>query len=77
MALYCIMTYPEEFINRVYRTSLSRIGGSIGKLYEIHTQNPESEIDIVYENLKPIVVIVFATQEDCLAFTLKYGKNYV
>jgi len=71
------MSYPEEFLNRVYRTRVSGLGGSLKKLYEICTQNSESEIDVVYENLKPIVVIVFATQEDCLAFTLKYGKNYV
>ena len=71
------MPYAEEFSNRVYRTRISGLGGTLGKLYEICTQNPGSEIDVVYENLKPIVVIVFPTQEDCLAFTLKYGKNYV
>jgi hypothetical protein len=71
------MTYPDEFINRVYRTKLSGLSSSLKKLDEICLQNPESEIDIVYENLKAVVVIVFATQEDCLAFTLKYGKDYV
>ena len=41
---------------------------------------PGSEIDIVYESVngepKAVEVLVFETQEDCLAFTLKYGHKY-
>ena len=47
------------------------------RLDEIIKSEPETYVDVIYENLKPIVVIVFPTQEDCLAFTLKNGTKYV
>ena len=71
------MAIPSDFSNRVYRTRLSGLSNSLKKLDEITKQWPGSEIDVLYENLKPIVVLVFESQEDCLAFTLKYGTNYV
>lgn len=71
------MNYPAGFSHRIYKTRLSGIISFPKKIDEILKNNPGSEIDILYEKLKPIVVIVFETQEDCLAFTLKYGTNYV
>ena len=71
------MNIPEEFSHRVYKTGLGAFSSRMKKLDEIVKNNPGSEIDMIYENLKPIIVIVFETQEDCLAFTLKYGENYV
>lgn len=69
--------YPEEFKHRVYKTKVSGMASSFKELNQIVAENPGSEIDVIYENLKPIIVIVFPTQEDCLAFTLKKGSNYV
>ncbi len=71
------MEYPAEFSCRVYRTRLSGMTSSLKPLDKIVENYPGTEIDVIFEDLKPIVVIVFPTQEDCLAFTLKYGKNYV
>ena len=71
------MTIPTEFSNRVYRTRIKAIGGDLKKLDEITKQWPGSEVDILYEGINPTVVLVFDSQEDCLAFTLKYGTNYV
>lgn len=71
------MSYPEEFTHRVYKTRKSGWNSVYKDLDEIVKNNPGSEIDVIYENLKPIVVIVFATPEDCLAFTLTNGINYV
>jgi len=71
------MDIPTEFSHRVFKTRISGMTSSLKKLNEITNAWPGSEIDVIYENLKPIVVIVFETQEDCLAFTLKYGKEYV
>jgi len=71
------MSYPDEFIHRVYKTQ-ARVLFSIPKrLDEIVKSEPDSYIDVIYENLRPIIVIVFPTQEDCLAFTLKNGNKYV
>jgi hypothetical protein len=71
------MSYPDEFLHRVYKTRLRGMHFNGKKLDEIIKNIPGSEIDVIYEDLKPIVVIVFETQEDCLAFTLKHGTNYV
>lgn len=71
------MEIPAEFSHRVFKTRSSGIGGNLKRLNEITNNWPGSEIDVIYENLKPIIVIVFETQEDCLAFTLRYGKEYV
>lgn len=71
------MEYPAEFFHRVYETRMTGLSGHTKILSEIMNDNPGTEIDVVYENLRPIIVLVFPTQEDCLAFTLKYGKEYV
>lgn len=71
------MSYPDEFIHRVYKTHAQGLGGLPKRLGEIIKSEPDTYVDVIYENLKSIIVIVFPTQEDCLAFTLKYGTNYV
>ena len=71
------MNIPADFSHRIYKTRLSGYGPNPKKIDEIIKNNPGSEIDVIFENLKSIVVIVFDTQEDCLAFTIKYGNNYV
>jgi hypothetical protein len=71
------MNIPAEFSGRVFQTKVSGLGDTSKSLSRIIKSWPGSEIDVVYENLKPIVVIVFESREDCLAFTLKYGKEYV
>lgn len=75
------MNLPEEFRHRVYKTKLSGFGTSFIKLDQIRKKWQGSEIDVIYEgtgtNHRPVVVVVFETPEDCLAFTLKYGKEYV
>lgn len=70
------MKYPVEFINRVYKTRFSGLSGSWGELDQIQKLAEGSEIDVIYENGRAIVVLVFETQEDCTAFTLKYGNKY-
>ena len=70
------MNIPAEFAGRVVKT---RFGDSVRdrhSLSEVVKDWPESYIDVVYENLKPIVVVVFESTEDCLAFKLKYGDRY-
>jgi len=71
------MIIPDEFIGRVCKTKISGLGSSFKKLDEIRKEWQGSEIDVVYENGRPIVVVIFESQMDCLAFTLKYGKDYV
>jgi hypothetical protein len=70
------MSIPEAFTGRVCKTRLSGLTQSFKRLDETRKEWPGSEIDVLYENGQPIVVVVFETQEDCLAFTLKYGKEY-
>jgi len=70
------MNLPPEFSNRVYRTRFSGLGTSFGNLDQITKLAEGSEIDVIYENGRAIVVLVFETQEDCTAFTLKYGNKY-
>ena len=70
------MNIPEEFINRVYRTRFSGLANSHEQLNRIMELAEGSEIDVIYENGKAVVVLVFETQEDCTAFTLKYGNKY-
>lgn len=71
------MSIPAEFTNRVYKTKVTGTSMNLEKLSKITEQWPGSEIDVLYESGKPIVVLVFETQEDCLAFTLKYGDKHV
>ena len=70
------MKIPDEFVNRVYRTRFSGMFSSARDLDQIQKLAEGSEIDVIYEDGKAIVVLVFETQEDCLAFTLKYGDKY-
>jgi len=70
------LNYPAEFINRVYKTRFSGLTTSFDSLDQIQKLAEGSEIDVIYENGRAIVVLVFETQEDCTAFTLKYGNKY-
>jgi hypothetical protein len=75
------MIIPAEFSGRVCKTRLSGFNASFKRLDEIRKEWQGSEIDVVYEGTglthKPVVVVVFETTEDCLAFKLKYGNEYV
>jgi hypothetical protein len=71
------MVIPPHLEHRVCRTKLSGWCSSFQKLDKIRREWQGSEIDVIYENSRPIVVVVFESPEDCLAFTLKYGKEYV
>jgi len=70
------MIIPDEFSGRVVKTRLNGLFHSTKRLDEIVKSWPGSEIDVVYEGAKAVVVIVFESTEDCLAFKLKYGDNY-
>ncbi len=70
------MIIPDEFSGRVVKTRLNGLFNSTKRLDQIVESWPGSEIDVVYEGDKAIVVIVFESTEDCLAFKLKYGDNY-
>lgn len=70
------MKIPDEFVGRVIKTNLTGLGSSFRKLDEIRKEWQGSEIDVVYENGSPIVVIVFESTVDCLAFKLRYGEGY-
>ena len=71
------MNLPEEFKHRVFKTKYSGLGCSFKDFDQIRNFAEGTEIDVIYENGRSIVVVVFETQEDCLAFTLKYGNKYV
>ncbi len=71
------MNIPAEFVGRVAKTKLSGLITSPKRLTEILKAWPGSEIDVVYEKRQPIIVVVFESSEDCLAFKLKYGDEYV
>ncbi len=70
------MNIPAEFSSRIYKTRFSGFLSTAKQLTEIQNLAEGSEIDVIYEGGKAIVVLVFETQEDCLAFTLKYGDKY-
>jgi hypothetical protein len=70
------MKIPDEFVGRVYKTRLSGLSSSFEKLDQIRKDWPGTDIDVIYENFNPIVVLVFETQEDHLAYKLKYGDYY-
>lgn len=72
------MNLPEEFKNRVFKTKLSPCTYyQDKKLSQILAEFSESEIDVLYENLRPILVLVFQSEIDLLAYRLKYGDEYV
>ncbi|MFI5405733.1 MAG: hypothetical protein ACHQ1D_04385 [Nitrososphaerales archaeon] len=70
------MIIPDEFRGRVVKTRLNGLTTSFKRYDEIQKLWPESEIDVVYEDGKAFVVVVFESTEDCLAFKLKYGDKY-
>ena len=70
------MNIPAEFSNRVFRTRFSGLFSSLEPLGQIQKLAEGSEIDVIIENGKAVVVVVFEIQEDCLAFNLKYGNKY-
>lgn len=74
------MNIPESFKHRVFRTRFSGLNIDARNRDQIVALAPDSEIDVIYETVngqpKPIVVLVFETQEDCLAFTLQHGHKY-
>lgn len=71
------MNIPAEFSGRVIKTRLNGLTTSLKKLNQITEAWQGSEVDVIYENGRSIVVIVFETQEDALAFKLKHGDEYV
>lgn len=71
------MIISAEFSGRICKTKLSVLSPNFKKKDEIMKEWQGSEIDILYEDGRPIVVVVFESQIECLAFTLKYGKEYV
>lgn len=71
------MTYPEEYTERLYRLKYTGLGTAPKRLVEVLKSDPELYVDVIYEKMTAICVIVFPTKEDHTAFTLKYGKNYV
>lgn len=71
------MNLPVKVIGRVCKTNLTSWNFSTKKESQIMEEFPGVEIDIIYENLIPILVLVFESTEESLAFILKYGKEYV
>ena len=70
------MKLPDEFACRIFKTRFSALTTSFKEMREVEKLVEGSEIDVIYEEGKAIIVLVFETQEDCLAFTLKYGDKY-
>lgn len=73
----------KEFYHRIYKPKLSpflsyRLDEARKDLLTI---SPNAEIDTIYEDdgngfVKPVLVFVFETAEDCLSFALTYGGKY-
>jgi hypothetical protein len=71
------MDLPAEFIGRVIKTRFGIFSGIMEKLSEIQKDFPGTYVDVVYENMTSKRVLVFESNEDCTAYLLKYGKDYV
>jgi hypothetical protein len=71
------MDLPAEFVGRVVKTRLTGLPSNLRRISEIAEEWGGSEVDVIYEDLKPIIVVVFENTMDCLAFKLKYGGKYV
>lgn len=71
------MNLPAEFTGRVVKTRLTGLPSNFKRLTEVTKSWQGSEIDVIYETGQPIIVVVFESTEDALAFTLKYGNEYV
>lgn len=70
------MILPEQFPGRIYRTRFSALTSTFKDFDQIRDFAEGTEIGAIYENGHIKVVIVFKTQEDCVAFKLKYGDKY-
>ncbi len=71
------MNISDEFKGRIYRTRISWLISANARLNKIIKEWQGSNVDVIYENGQSVIVIVFDSAEDCLAFTLKYGEKYV
>jgi len=71
------MKIPAEFSGRVIKTRLGISNRNSKKVSEIQKEFLGSELDVIYESANAIIVLVFETTEDCLAYKLKYGDDYV
>lgn len=71
------MNIPEEFSGRVYQTKLGALTTDFRKINQIVKEWQGTEIDVIYKNGRSIIVLVFESREDALAFRLKHGDNYV
>ncbi len=75
------MEIPAEFSGRVCKTKKGWLSINPRIESEIQKSWPDSYLDVVFENLngkiETITVIVFESTEDCLAFRLRYGDDYV
>ena len=76
------MNIPEEFTGRVCRTNVGGLSSDLKKLSELLKEWPASEVDVIFETrgvekFFPVVVNVFETGTDHLAFKLKHGNKYV
>lgn len=70
------MNLPAEFSNRVIHLRKIKAFYPLRLLSEIKKSAPNSEIDVVLENGSTKYVLVFNSEEDCLAWKLKYGGKY-
>lgn len=70
------MIIPDEFVGRICKTRLGIASNNFRNFDQIKKEWPGSEIDVIYESLRPIISVVFKSTEDCLAFKLKYGDMY-
>lgn len=69
--------WNDKFKNKYYKTKIRPYSVVFDKeITRLLETNEVADFDIIYENLKPIFVFTFNTEEDCLAFTLKYGDKY-
>jgi hypothetical protein len=76
------MNIPDEFSGRVCKTKIAGAITNFKKFDKIREEWSGSDIDVVYEKVeggdpKPLIVIIFKSTEDCMAFKLKYGNEYV
>ena len=76
------MNVPDEFAGRVCKTRIAGVITNFKKFDKIREEWPGSEIDIMFEKVeggepKPLIVVVFESTMDCMAFKLKYGSEYV
>jgi hypothetical protein len=70
------MKIPKDFEGKVCKLQYAFNFRDVEKYLE---DWPNAYGDVIYENengnIKPIIVIVFESTEDCLAFKLKHGNK--